>query len=101
VPIKPKSWRIIKKRGIFGVPKKALKVIRDVKVGDVFYFHVFKKPVNGVVGKARVVSELFEDNQNIWGKDLYPFRVRIEFINNNMSRKYSDKLKLYTKTLFS
>jgi hypothetical protein len=54
-------------------------MIRQVKPNDLLIFHVLK-PVNGIVCVGRVVSEVFEDNEDIWGKDRYPLRVRMEFI---------------------
>lgn len=36
----------------------------------------------GIVAVCRVVSEVYEDNKDIWGKDRYPLRVRIEFVPN-------------------
>ena len=83
-PVKPKSWKIIKKQSIFGTGRKA--VMQELKMGDILYFHVFRS-VNGIVGKAKVSSELFEDNQDIWGKDLYRFRVKIEVLDDLLARK--------------
>ena len=82
-PVKPKSWKIIKRQSIFGSGRKA--IMQDLRIGDTLYFHVFK-PVNGIVGKAKVNSELFEDNQNIWGKDLYRFRVKIEVLDDILAK---------------
>jgi hypothetical protein len=78
-PVKPGSWRIVKNTKIFGAPRRASKMIRQVKPNDLLIFHVLK-PVNGIVCVGRVVSEVFEDNEDIWGKDRYPLRVRMEFI---------------------
>lgn len=38
------------------------------------------RPVNGIVAVCRVVSQVYEDNESIWGKDRYPLRVRIEVV---------------------
>lgn len=78
-PVKPKSWRIIKKEKVFGVPRHASKIIQDLGPGDSLIFHVLK-PINGIVAVCQVTSEVYEDGQNIWGKDRYPLRMKIEFI---------------------
>jgi len=93
-PVKPRSWRIIKTRGLFGVPKQQLDTFRNVKPDDLLVFHVLK-PINGIVSVCRVVSQVFENYQDIWGKDRYPFRVRIEFIPN-MLRDESKPIPLST-----
>jgi hypothetical protein len=30
---------------------------------------------------------MFQDNENIWGKDMYPYRVRVEILNDLLSEK--------------
>jgi len=76
-PVKPRSWGIIKKRALFGAPKQQLETFSNVKPGDLLVFHVFR-PVNGIVSVYRVASEVFENYEDIWGKDRYPFRVCVE-----------------------
>jgi len=78
-PVKPRSWRIIKRKMIFGAPTHAAKIMKRVEPDDLLIFHVFK-PTNGIVAVGRVVSDVYEDNQDIWGKDRYPLRVRVEFV---------------------
>lgn len=36
---------------------------------------------------ARVISEMYYDNENLWGKDLYPYRVRIEIVHDLLAEK--------------
>lgn len=78
-PVKPRNWRIIKSTKLFGVPKRGLKTFRRVEPGDLLVFHVFK-PINGIVAMCKVKSNVFEDYEDIWGRDRYPFRVKVEFI---------------------
>jgi hypothetical protein len=52
-----------------------------VEPGDMLVFHVLKS-INGIVAVCRVTSEVSEDYQDIWGKERYPLRVKIEFIPN-------------------
>jgi len=85
-PVKPRSWRIIKSNKLFGVPKRALKAFCRIRPGDLLVFHVFK-PINGILSICKVTSDIFEDHQDIWGKNRYPFRVKIELIPKFMRDK--------------
>ena len=89
---KPKNWRIVRSAKLFGVPKRALKTFNLIRRGDLLVFHVLK-PINGIVAACRVKSDVFESHQNIWGKDRYPFRVKIEFISN-LTRNESKPIPL-------
>jgi len=80
-PVKPRGWRIIKSRKLFGTVAREIKTFRNVQPGDLLVFHVLK-PVNGIVSVCKVISDVFENHEDIWGKGRYPFRVRIEFIPN-------------------
>lgn len=80
-PVKPKSWRTIKTAKIFGAPRHASKIMRQVKSDDLLVFHVFT-PINGITAVCKVTSQVYEDFKDIWGKDRYPLRVRIEFLPN-------------------
>jgi hypothetical protein len=53
----------------------------QVKPNDLLVFHVLK-PINGIVAVCRVTSRVYEDRKDIWGKDRYPLRVKIEFIQS-------------------
>jgi len=79
-PVKP-SWLIIKRKMTFGAPAHAAKIMKRVEPDDLLIFHVFK-PTNGIVAVGRVISDVYEDNQDIWGKDRYPLRVRVEFVQD-------------------
>jgi len=37
--------------------------------GDLLVFHVLK-PVNGVVAVGKVISQIFEDYENIWEENV-------------------------------
>lgn len=80
-PVKPRSWRKIKAAKIFGAPRRTSKTMSRVRPGDLLIFHVLK-PVNGIIAACRVTSEVYEDYKDIWGKDRYPLRVRIDFLPN-------------------
>ncbi len=95
-PVKFKSWNIIRKKAIFGTDKNARNIIEKFAIGDILYFHVLS-PIKGIVGIAKVKSEMFKDNADIWGKDRYPFRVKIEIIHNLRS---SGKMSIPLNILF-
>jgi hypothetical protein len=78
-PVKPKNWRIVQRTKVFGVPRHVSRIMDDVRPGDLLVFHVLKKE-GGIVAVCKVVSEPYEDHQNIWGKERYPIRVHIQFI---------------------
>lgn len=70
-PVKARSWRIIRKVKMFGAPKSVHKVFSQVRPGDLLVFHVLK-PINGIVAIGEVTSQMFEDYQDVWGKNRYP-----------------------------
>jgi len=85
-PVKARSWRIIKKTKMFGVPRNVHKIFTQVKLDDLFVFHVLK-PINGIVAIAKVTSQMFEDYQNIWGKNRYPLRVNIKILQQYLENE--------------
>ena len=78
-PVKPKSFRIIKALRVFGLPKNKANLAKQIKKHDLMIFHVLK-PVNGIVAVCEVISEVYEDYQDIWGKMKYPIRLKVRFI---------------------
>ena len=81
-PIKKSSWRIIKREGVFGVPKKVAGVIGRVKEKDLLVFHLLSKKRKGICGIGEVVSNPYEDNRNLWGRNRYPVRLQVVIIRN-------------------
>jgi len=75
--VKPRSWRIMKEKNLFGVPPEGRQKLSEVKVGDLLAIYVFK-PIDGIVAIYRVISSPFEHNEDIWGGGRYPYRIRIE-----------------------
>ena len=69
---------------MFGVPRRAHKIFSQVRSGDLLVFHVLR-PTNGIVAIGKVISQMFEDNQNIWGKNRYPLRVKIKIIQEYLA----------------
>lgn len=63
----------------FGAPKNASKVFSQIKTGDLLVFYILK-PKKGIISTCKVTSTIFEDHQNIWGRDRYPLRVRIHIL---------------------
>jgi hypothetical protein len=74
-PVKPRSWRVIKRTGTFGVPKTEGRA----KLGDLLIFHVLK-PINGIVAVGKITCEAFEDYTNLWGQNKYPCRFKVKII---------------------
>lgn len=83
-PVKFRSWRIIRRRGVFGVPERARAILEQLNIGDYMVFHVYR---GGMVAICKVTSGTYKDNEDIWGKDLYPFRVKIEIIHDLLAEK--------------
>lgn len=80
-PVKRKSWRLISRYNVFGAPRNARKIMKQVKAGDLLVFHILR-PTNGIVAICRVVSDFYEDNKDIWGKYQYPLRVKLETVRD-------------------
>lgn len=76
----------MKNKKLFGVPKRGLKKFNRVRPGDPLVFNALK-PINGVVAICKVVSNVFEDHNDSWGKDHYPFRVRIDFVPGPITKE--------------
>lgn len=80
-PVKHKSWLAVRRNRVFGVPRRFKERMLEVKRNDILVFHLLGSgSSSGVVAAARVISEMFESYHDLWGKGLYPMRVRIEFL---------------------
>jgi len=84
-PVKPASWKIIKKREVFGAPKHASNAMQQVQIGDNLFFCVLGK-IKRIVAVYSVTTTMYEDNSDIWGKYRYPLRVRIKLITGQSLR---------------
>ena len=78
-PVKPKSFRIIKTFKVFGLPKRAANIAKQIQIHDLIIFHILR-PINGIVAVCEVVSGVYENHHDIWGKNRYPLRLKVEFI---------------------
>jgi len=79
-PVKPRSWRIIRKFKTFGAPIFASEVMKQVRPDDLLVIHLLGGHIKGIVAVCRVISQVYEDHEDFWGKNRYPLRVRIEII---------------------
>jgi predicted RNA-binding protein len=76
-----KNWEIIRKRNIWGVPKRSRGIIQKVKTGDLLIFYVAPKRVLGVF---KAVSEPYVDEEAIFSSEgfrddeRFSHRVRLE-----------------------
>lgn len=83
-PIKPQSWKVIARNCLFGA--QSPRSLQPVHLGDVVFFHVFKS-TNGIIGRGVVTSEPFHDNRDVWGRDLYPYRISVRIDHQVSNRK--------------
>jgi hypothetical protein len=80
-PVRGRSWKVSKKFSVFGAPRSARRIMNQVSFDDVIIFHVLRSE-SGIVALAKVVSEVYEDNSDIYGKDRYPLRVKLDFMTS-------------------
>jgi hypothetical protein len=76
-PVKPRSWNIIRKKKVFGAPIRASEAMQLIRPGDLLAFHVLR-PTHGIVAVYQATPRVYEDYEDIWGKERYPLRVKIE-----------------------
>jgi HKD family nuclease/predicted RNA-binding protein len=85
----PENYRICLASGLWGVNRQT-RTIQDVKIGDIITFYIAgAKQFSGVY---RAASEPFEDRTRLWPDKLYPWRVRIEPLNQ-VGRIYAPEIK--------
>lgn len=75
---------------LYGVPetktRRGYNQIRETKPGDILVFYVIS-PVRGIVGIYEIVSEVFEDRRYFpWEDRLYPYRVRIRPLSEELKK---------------
>jgi predicted RNA-binding protein len=74
----PENYKICLASGLWGVNRQT-RTIQDVRKGDIITFYIARaKQFSGVY---RAVSEPFFDRAPLWPDKLYPWRVRIEPLN--------------------
>jgi HKD family nuclease/predicted RNA-binding protein len=74
----PENYRICLAKGLWGVNRQT-RTIQEVRVGDIITFYIAgAKQFSGVY---RATSEPFEGKNRIWPDKLYPWRVKIEPLN--------------------
>jgi len=90
-PIKQKSWRIIKKYGVYGVPCNRKNKLDALEIGDFLVIYVYP-PVRGILGICKVTSRPYEDDEPLWGKvsgfAKYRCRIRVKIIPHYTFRTY-------------
>lgn len=86
-PVKRRSWQVIRHYNVFGAPKKAHKTMEEVKIGDLLIIYLLR-PANVIVAIYNIVSELHEENQDIWGQDRYPLRVNLKILHDFVKEGY-------------
>lgn len=83
------NWEIIRKKNIWGIPKRNRAIIQRVQVGDVIVVYVAQKRVDDLVlppavtGAFEVVSEGYEEHTRLFitpesmGNEVFPYRVKL------------------------
>ncbi len=96
-----KNWDVIRKRNVWGVPKRSRGIIRKVKIGDLLVFYVSPKRVAGVF---KAVSEPYVDEEVIFSAEgfssdeRFSYRVRLEPVA--LAEEYIDFSPLIPKLSF-
>ncbi|WP_456321128.1 EVE domain-containing protein [Palaeococcus sp. (in: euryarchaeotes)] len=83
------NWEVVKKKNVWGVPKRHRNTIAKVKPGDKLVFYVKQERKDKqilepkIVGIFEVVSEPFTDSSKIFkspphSNETYPLRVKIK-----------------------
>ncbi len=85
-PIRLKSWVIIKKAKVYGLPVGKKKHLDDLNIDDLIFIYVYP-PKARVVGLCKIVSKPYFGYDNHWGKSItgsikYPYRINLEILNN-------------------
>jgi len=78
-PVKTRSWQKIREAKIFGAPTKILKIMKQVKIGDILVICIIS-PKKGIIAVCKTISEVYVDNTDLWGKDRYPLRINLEIV---------------------
>ncbi|EJG07271.1 UPF0310 protein [Methanofollis liminatans DSM 4140] len=84
------NWEIIRKKNIWGIPKRNKAIIQRVKIGDAIVIYVAQKKEgdtvlpSAVVGAYEIVSEGYEDHKPVFitpesmGDEIFPYRVKLQ-----------------------
>ncbi|MDV3244801.1 MAG: EVE domain-containing protein [Nitrososphaerales archaeon] len=85
----PKNYRICLASGLWGVNRQT-RTIQEVRVGDIITFYI--AGAMQFSGVYRATSEPFEDRTPLWPDKPYPWRVRIEPLNQ-VGRIHAPEIK--------
>lgn len=85
----PANYRICMAQGLWGVERQT-RTIHDVKPGDVITFYI--AGAHEFSGMYKASSECFYDPKPVWPDKVYPWRVRIEPMNQ-LGRIYAPDIK--------
>lgn len=90
-PIKWRSWKIIRKENVYGLPCGRRMELDALEIGDLLaiYIHL---PVRGIVGVYKVTSRPFIGNELLWGINKsggvkYQYRIKLKPIPNYIINK--------------
>jgi len=96
-----KNWEVVRKKNVWGVPKRSRGFIQKVKLDDLLIFYVTPKRIAGVFKAA---SEPFVDEEAIFsaegfgGEERFSHRIRLEPIV--LTKEYVDFSALIPRLSF-
>lgn len=70
-----------------------------VQPNDLIIFHLLRKK-SGIVDVGKVVSHVYLDHTDIWGRNKWPLRIKIDLVPN-LQRKKDNLIPLSTLFVIS
>jgi predicted RNA-binding protein len=74
------NWEIVKKRKIWGVPRRRRATIENAEPADFLVFYIMHKKIGGIF---EVVSKAFKSEKEVFKPikgEIFPYRVKIKAV---------------------
>lgn len=96
--VKSKSWDIMRKNQVYGLPIGRKNELEDIKVGDLLAIYIIH-PLRKIIGICKVTSQPYVGYESIWGENSrsnvkYPYRIKVEPIDELVVSK-KDSIPLH------
>lgn len=96
--VRSKSWDIIRKNQVYGLPFSKKNELEKIKIGDLLAIYIIH-PLRKIIGVCKVVSQPYVGYEDIWGKNShsnvkYPYRIKVEPIDGLVVSK-KDSIPLH------
>ena len=87
------NWEVVKKKQVWGVPKRNHNIMQRVKPSDTILIYVRQEKVgnevlpSAIMGDLEVTSEPYEEHTRIFGTppqmgdEIFPYRVKVKPIH--------------------